>query len=123
VRLWLALFVAVQLARAEDFTDRLIDFHRHYDRFMRDYFGCPAEAVTPAECRPQLGSLNRREYGAARAAAARLFDMSISSQFPALNGPNALPALTAASQKGGSSKPPKHPLGARPKHPLGPCKK
>ncbi len=53
----------------------LANFHLHYDRFFRDYFGCPLKTRDSADCRPAEGLFNAAEWKAARQAAEKVFNL------------------------------------------------
>jgi archaellum biogenesis protein FlaJ (TadC family) len=62
-------------ARAEDFDARVSQFHRHWEKFIRAFWGCRPESTERAQCTAALGAIDRREFGAARKAALSLFDL------------------------------------------------
>lgn len=70
------LFVLSSPAQTRsDLTADLAAFHEHYNVFMRDYFGCPKNAVDIAECVPTNAVMNYKEYRASRKAAMKLFGL------------------------------------------------
>ena len=59
----------------DDFSAKLVAFNRPYALFVREYIGCPDRALTPQECAPIRGKLNRRLFEQSREAAKKLFDL------------------------------------------------
>jgi hypothetical protein len=81
MRRFLALFL-LAIATAwpggtpDAFSDRVVKFHQHWDRFLRAYFCCPKGAVSTDQCSPQTGVLDYQEFFAARREAKALFDLT-----------------------------------------------
>jgi hypothetical protein len=81
----LVLFVGLASAQtfAPEFHDKLVKFHKHYDKFLRTYMGCPLinkedmvkEGVTFVECDRALGGYDMKEFKAAREGAMDLFEL------------------------------------------------
>jgi hypothetical protein len=63
------------LAIIGDFDGRVLRFQTHWDRFLRAFWGCAATDTSRNDCRAQLSTIDRREYEAARKAAAELFQL------------------------------------------------
>ena len=71
-------FLAASLISPQSNTEislNLADFHVHYQKFFRAYYGCKPEALTVEECNPTLGQVDYREFQAMRRAAIKLFDI------------------------------------------------
>ena len=45
----------------DDFTSRLVEFHKHYNPFFRAYFGCPEGAADISECDPNQAKIDYQE--------------------------------------------------------------
>lgn len=56
--LWCASLAQAADVGSPQYVQQLIEFHRAYDVFFRDLLGCPQHAQDPAECKPQLGTVN-----------------------------------------------------------------
>ncbi len=69
------LAVRDRLAQATNVND-LLTFHNHYNLYFRRHFGCPSEAKTTEDCRPENGFVDAAEFKAAREAAKKLFDLT-----------------------------------------------
>lgn len=54
-------------------TDDIHNFHKHWDKYIRTYFGCGQEAHSTAECNPALATIDYAEWIKARKAAKKLF--------------------------------------------------
>lgn len=71
------LFVLMATAAASpglsDFDLRVVRFQRHWDRFIRAYWGCKATDTERAMCNSSMSSLNLKEFEAARREATGLF--------------------------------------------------
>ena len=59
----------------DDFPAKLAAFNRPYALFVREYIGCPQGALTPQECAPIRGKLNRKLFNESREAAKKLYDL------------------------------------------------
>lgn len=64
----------IQTVSRDEFSSSVLEFHGAWDRFVRVYLGCPADAVTADACKPSLGILNRALYEKARGKARQVFD-------------------------------------------------
>jgi hypothetical protein len=61
-------------APAEDLTPRIVAFEKHWEVFVRDYFGCPPHATLFEECVGPRGVINYAEFNKASHAAQELFE-------------------------------------------------
>jgi len=59
----------------QEITLNLADFHQHYQKFFRKYFGCRPEALQIEECNTTMGELDYTEFKAMRKSAIKLFDI------------------------------------------------
>ena len=51
--------LALMLQSIPDLTHQIIVAERHWDAFVREYFGCPSEGSTGVEyCHPERGTIN-----------------------------------------------------------------
>ncbi len=71
----LLLLLPTMSTTQETFGERLDAFNVPYNAFYRSYHGCPAGTTVAAECKPRYGVIDRREYGRARSAAMKLFEL------------------------------------------------
>lgn len=75
------IFVAIvvvlwqPVASASIAPSTLVDFHKHYDAFVREYLGCAPDAADIRDCHPGRGTFDVKEWLAARNAAKQLFDL------------------------------------------------
>lgn len=74
--LFLTIIAPAQLARDTAFTSDMVNFHNHWNTFMREYFGCPKDATDVDQCEPHLGVINYGEYNKVRKAAKKLFHLT-----------------------------------------------
>jgi hypothetical protein len=72
------LFLAALTASttSDSFDARVMRFQVHWDRFLRGFWGCVPADATRDTCRAEMGSINRKEFDAARRAAADLFEFA-----------------------------------------------
>ena len=70
-----AELAAVPFAEAADFEEHLVEFHAHYNKFVRTYLGCPKKAVDVEQCNRSQGSIDYVEFHKARQAAIKLFQL------------------------------------------------
>jgi len=78
LRLAVALIVLSVVAPAGSSVpdeQALIQFNHHYSHFVREFFGCPAAATVPADCRPGDAQFDVQEWTRTREAAKRLFNL------------------------------------------------
>lgn len=70
------LFFGTQQDSVDELAWNLISFDKPYGRFARDLFGCGQEGPVDLEtCRPSRRQINYKEFGHAREAAKKLFDL------------------------------------------------
>ena len=70
-----ALLTLTAQPASMDFGERLARFQQHYNRFFREYAGCPRAAVDISECDPRKGIFNRAEFDKAAQEARFLFPL------------------------------------------------
>ena len=58
-----------------NFDSRVGRFEAHWNRFLRAFWGCAPDDLNRKTCNPALSAIDRKEYEAARKAAAELFDL------------------------------------------------
>jgi hypothetical protein len=79
MRLFALLLLTAVLAKPVaidfEFDDRVYQFQRHWNHFLRDYWGCNPEATTRANCNLTLSRMDFKEFTAAREQARALFDL------------------------------------------------
>lgn len=84
-RVSFVMFIGLASAQtfAPEFHEKLVKFHKHYDKFLRTYMGCPAvnredaikEGLKFVECDRALGGYDQKEFQGARLAAMDLFEL------------------------------------------------
>ena len=56
--------------------DKVLEFEKHWDIFVRNLFGCQKTGETNSDtCKPSNGSINYSEWTRARNAAKKLFEL------------------------------------------------
>ena len=79
MRLLLGLVFAALLTAstiAEPFDAQVWKFQTHWDLFLRHFWGCSPEDTNRRTCRGEMSTMDRKEWEAARKAAAELFDLN-----------------------------------------------
>ena len=74
------LFIVAALicGAADELRSKIVNFDPHHVRWIREYYGCPAEGeVTQEDCKPHLGKMDWPEYKKARKGAAELYGLVI----------------------------------------------
>ncbi len=60
----------------DDLRLSVIEFEKHWDRFVRRLFGCrPDGEISPDTCKPAEGSIDYAAFSAVRKVARKLFDL------------------------------------------------
>lgn len=60
-----------------DLARNSLEFDQHWDRFLREEFGCPSRGYFEgADCHKARGFVDYKEWRKARALAKRLFDLA-----------------------------------------------
>lgn len=62
-------------AAADDFPEKVVRFHDHWNRFFRAYLGCPKGATDAQQCNPKLGTFDYDEFNKAAKEARALFSL------------------------------------------------
>jgi hypothetical protein len=76
LRLAVLVLLGMGIARpfsADDFPEKAVRFHEHWNRFFRSYLGCPKDATDASECNPKLGTFDYAEFNKAAKEARALF--------------------------------------------------
>jgi len=69
-----AFTMLAQSPTLDELKTRVYEFEKHYDKFFRKLYGCPAEGQLSGEfCSSGRSTVDYREYELARRAAKRLF--------------------------------------------------
>lgn len=72
----LALVPLAATAAVPDAVDeRIASFHRHWDKFLRAYLGCPKDATAVDQCDLKQGVWEYPEFLKAAKAAKELFEL------------------------------------------------
>jgi hypothetical protein len=74
VLLLMAALGILSAAPAGDFDGRVLRFQRDWNKFLRSFWGCTLDDAKRATCKPERGWIDRKQYEAARNAAADLFE-------------------------------------------------
>lgn len=75
-RRWLQGMPAFDLTTPGDRVDlRIVEFHRHWEKFLRAYLGCPSWATNIKECDLNRGLWEYPEFVKAAKAGRELFDL------------------------------------------------
>lgn len=62
-------------APPEDLTPRIVTFEKHWEVFVREYFGCPPHATLYEECTGPRGIIDYAEFNKSSHAARDLFGL------------------------------------------------
>jgi len=71
------ILLAIPMASADsnEFAWNTAMFAKEWDLFLREYFGCPQDETNIlAECMPQKGTFNNKQFSKVRALAKKVFD-------------------------------------------------
>lgn len=70
------MLTAQPLNFSDDFTERLVNFYKPFDLFLRHYQGCQDKGFdTENICRPGFEVLDTKNWNRAREAAKKLFSL------------------------------------------------
>jgi hypothetical protein len=75
--LTLPLFLTMAMAQpsSPEFDVRVWQFQRHWNKFLRSYWGCSAQDTSRLTCNATLSMMDMREFAAAQREAQRLFEL------------------------------------------------